>query len=123
MLVPTNVDGLAYHHLVDYAMKFYVAPGLIADGRLLPEHIVQWPVLTYPRNTFPYSHNRELLFRASEDHLRVFTISSLSTIERMAIDGLGVALVAEEAFSPSLEKGRLVPLDSDMDLPSLQFFS
>ena len=123
MLGPSNIDGLACHHLVDYEMKFYAAPGLIADDRLLPEHIVQWPVLTYPRNAFPYSYIRELLFRASEGRPRIFTNSSLSTIERMAIDGIGVALVAEGVFSPSLGQGHLVPLESDMDLPLLQCFS
>ncbi len=119
MLGPATVDGLACRHLINYPLRFYAAPGLIADQQLRLEDIRKFPVLTYPRNAYPYSHLRELLLEMTGEQPRIFTNSSLSTIERMAIDKIGVALVAQGAFSPSLEHGRLVALDSEIELPPL----
>ncbi|MGE4373998.1 MAG: LysR family transcriptional regulator [Xanthobacter sp.] len=123
MLGAGDVEGMASYHLINYPLRFYAAPGLVPDNKLGLEQLQHLPILTYPRNAYPYSHLRELLFRETNAHPRIFTNSSLSTIERMAIDRIGVALVAQGAFSPSLERKMLVALESDIDLPPLRFFA
>jgi DNA-binding transcriptional LysR family regulator len=123
MLGPAMIEGLQNRHLLDYPLRFYAAPGIVAGNHLDLNHIRRLPILTYPRHAYPYNHLRELLLRRTVERPRIFTNSSLSTIERMAIDRIGVALVAEGAFSPSLEQNRLVALTSDIDLPPLRFFS
>lgn len=123
MLGPANVEGMACHHLINYPLRFYAAPGLVADNRLGVDQVGLRPILTYPRNAYPYSHLRELLFRMTDTRPRIFTNSSLSTIERMAIDRIGIALVAQGAFSPSLERKKLVALESEIELPPLRFFA
>jgi DNA-binding transcriptional LysR family regulator len=123
MLGPAMIEGLQSRHLLDYPLRFYAAPGIVAGNHLDLQHMRRLPILTYPRHAYPYSHLRELLLGRSVERPRIFTNSSLSTIERMAIDRIGVALVAEGAFSPSLEQNRLVALTSDIDLPPLCFFS
>ncbi|MFG1201394.1 LysR family transcriptional regulator [Xanthobacter aminoxidans] len=123
MLGPANVEGMACHHLINYPLRFYAAPGLVPDNLLGVDQVGLRPILTYPRNAYPYSHLRELLFRMTDTRPRIFTNSSLSTIERMAIDRIGIALVAQGAFSPSLERKRLVALESEIELPPLRFFA
>lgn len=123
MLGPAAVDGLACRHLIDYPLQFYGVPGLIDGNHLSAEDMRRFPVLTYPRHAYPYTLLRELLFGMIDDQPRIFTNSSLSTIEKMAIDGMGVALVAQDVFSPSIRRGRLVPLECDIDLPPLRFYA
>lgn len=123
MLGPATIDGMACHHLINYPLRFYAAPGLIPNNTLTVDQLRRFPVLTYPRNAYPYTHLRDLLFKITEQRPRIFTNSSLSTIERMAIDRIGIALVAQGAFSPSLERKALVAQDSDIELPPLRFFA
>jgi DNA-binding transcriptional LysR family regulator len=123
MLGPAMIEGLQSRHLLDYPLRFYAAPGIVAGNHLDLQNMRQLPILTYPRHAYPYSHLRELLLSRAVERPRIFTNSSLSTIERMAIDRIGVALVAEGVFSPSLEQNKLVALTSDLDLPPLRFFS
>lgn len=123
MLGPATVDGLACRHLINYPLRFYAAPGVVSDNHLDLDHVRRLPILTYPRHAYPYSHLRELLLELTDEQPRIFTNSSLSTIERMAIDRIGVALVAQGAFSPTLEQNKLVALTSEIELPPLRFFS
>lgn len=53
---------------------------------------------------------------------RIFGNSSISTIEKMAVDGLGVALVAEGCISAAgLEKLEVV--GQDIEISPLQFYA
>ncbi|MFC4296607.1 MAG: LysR family transcriptional regulator [Castellaniella sp.] len=121
MLGPATVDKVACVHLVDYPLQFYAAPGFVQGDRLTIDELKRLPIITYPRNTYPFSLLREKLFRLTDQTPRIFTNSSLATIERMAADRIGVALVAKDAFSLSLVRGALVAMDSDLDMPSLSF--
>lgn len=123
MLGPASVDGLACHHLQDSPMQFYAAPDLIPGNHFKSEHIGHFPILTYPRHAYPHSQVRELLQRRGGQQPRIFPNSSLSTMERMAVDRIGVALVAQGAFQLSLEQGKLVALKSDLPIPVLPFYS
>lgn len=123
MLGPATMDGLACRHLINYPLRFYSAPGLVPDNHLSMDNIGSFPILTYPRQAYPYNHLRELLLDMTGERPRIFTNSSLSTIERMTIDRIGIALVAQDAFSPSLEQNKLTILTSEIELPPLRFFS
>ncbi|CAM3731772.1 LysR family transcriptional regulator [Castellaniella denitrificans] len=121
MLGPANDDKIACVHLVDYPLQFYAAPGFVRGNRLTIEELKRLPIITYPRNAYPFSHLREQLFRLTDQTPRIFTNSSLATIERMAADRIGVALVAQHAFSLSLVRGALVAMESDLEMPPLSF--
>lgn len=122
MLGPATIDGMACVHLVDYPLRFYGAPGLVKDNRLTIEELRRLPIITFPRQTYPYSHLREKVFNLTGQTPRIFTNSSQATIERMAADRIGVALFAEGALSPSVN-GTLVPLDSVLEMPQLSFYA
>jgi DNA-binding transcriptional LysR family regulator len=62
------------------------------------------------------------MFRGIGRPPRIFANSSISTIEKMALDGLGVALVAEGTLSSS-SIARLQVVESDVELEALSFFA
>lgn len=122
ILGPATIDGMACLHLVDYSLRFYAAPGVIQGNRLTVEELKRLPIITFPRQTYPYSHLREKLFSLTGQTPRIFTNSSQATIERMAADGIGVALFAEGALSPS-SANALVTVESDLEMPPLSFYA
>ena len=122
MLGPTIVEGFTCVKLKDYPLKFYAAADLVPDNAFSIGSMPTTPIITYPRNTYPYTYLREIIFKEIGRIPRIFTNSSISTIEKMALDGLGVALVAEGSLSAQgLEKLRV--LQSDIELPPLSFYA
>lgn len=122
MLGPSILEGFSCLKLKDYALKFYALPGLVPDNFLALKSKTSIPIITYPRNTHPYIHLREIMFRGIGRPPRIFANSSISTIEKMALDGLGVALVAEGTLSSS-SIARLQVVESDVELEALSFFA
>ena len=52
---------------------------------------------------------------------RIFASSSLASILRMAVDGIGIGVVPLAVVQPELAAGRLVLLEADHALPPLRF--
>lgn len=122
MLGPTILEGYTCLKLKDYALKFYALPGLVSENFLSLKSKTSIPIITYPRNTYPYIHLREVMIREIGRAPRIFANSSISTIEKMALDGLGVALVAEGTLSSS-SISRLKVVESDIELAALSFYA
>lgn len=122
MLGPTIVEGFSCVKLKDYPLKFYAIPALVPDDVFSIDSVPTTPIITYPRNTYPYTYLREKIFREIGRIPRIFTNSSISTIEKMALDGLGVALVAEGALSAQ-GLDRLRVLKSTIELQPLSFYA
>lgn len=122
MLGPTIVEGFSCLKLRDYALKFYAIPDLVSTDVFSVNSMPMTPIITYPRNTYPYTYLREIIFREIGRIPRIFTNSSISTIEKMALDGLGVALVAEGALSDQA-LAKMKVLQSDIELQPLSFYA
>lgn len=122
MLGPSLLEGFTSLKLKDYALRFFALPGLVADNVLSFDSKTSIPIITYPRNTYPYSYLREIVIRKTGRAPRIFANSSISTIEKMAIDGLGVALIAEGTLS-SASLSRLQVVDSNIELTALSFYA
>lgn len=122
MMGPAIVEGFTCLKLRDYSLKFYAVEGLVPDNMLSVRSMPTTPIITYPRNTYPYTYLREILFKEIGRVPRIFTNSSISTIERMALDGLGVALVAEGALSAGARE-TLQVLHTDIELQPLSFYA
>ena len=54
--------------------------------------LAQWPIITFSRNTQPYIVVRELFARAGL-HPTIHASASLATVVRMALDGIGIAVI------------------------------
>ncbi|MDK4737144.1 LysR family transcriptional regulator [Rhizobium sp. CNPSo 3490] len=122
-LGPSIVDGFTQRKLNDFPLHFYAKPGLLEGEALTYANASGFPILTYPRNTYPYEYLRDMLLRNTERPPRIFTNSSISTIEKMALDGVGIALVAEGSLRTDVQDRDLRKLSTDIVLPPLSFYA
>ncbi|ASS58008.1 LysR family transcriptional regulator [Rhizobium leguminosarum] len=122
-LGPSIVDGFTQRKLNDFPLHFYSRPGLLEGETLTYANASGFPILTYPRNTYPYEYLRDVLLRNTERPPRIFTNSSISTIEKMALDGVGIALVAEGSLRTDTQNSGLKKLSTDIVLPPLSFYA
>ena len=122
-LGPSIVDGFTQRKLNDFPLHFYAKPGLLEDEALTYANAAAFPILTYPRNTYPYEYLRDMLLRNTDRPPRIFTNSSISTIEKMALDGVGIALVAEGSLRADTQNSDLKKLSTNIVLPPLSFYA
>ncbi|PDT09053.1 LysR family transcriptional regulator [Rhizobium sp. J15] len=122
-LGPSIVDGFTQRKLNDFPLHFYAKPGLLEGEALTYANAAAFPILTYPRNTYPYEFLRDMLLRNTDRPPRIFTNSSISTIEKMALDGVGIALVAEGSLRADTQNNDLKKLSTNIVLPPLSFYA
>lgn len=122
-LGPSIVDGFTQRKLNDFPLHFYAKPGLLEGDVLTYANAAAFPILTYPRNTYPYEYLRDMLLRNTDRPPRIFTNSSISTIEKMALDGVGIALVAEGSLRADTQNSDLKKLSTNIVLPPLSFYA
>ena len=104
--------------LCDYHLAWVARPGLLGGSRPLAlRDLAGWPILTYARGTAPHAEVTELLSRPGLPPARIFSNSSLASIVRMALDGIGVGVIAPAAIRRELESGSLEVVQA---VPSLQ---
>lgn len=122
MLGPNDDATLENTPLRAYPLSFIAHPDLISENQRSDIHYVaRFPIITYPRDTYPLTTLRERISRIVMTPPRIFANASLSTMIRMARDGIGVALIPTEVVADELAAGQLVRLDVDLDLQPLQF--
>lgn len=122
LLGPVAAPGVRDLPLCSYPLAWVAKPGM-AVGATLAE-LSAWPILTYPRGTGPHEHLLALLARHAPSlpvRPRVFANSSVSSIVRMVLDGIGVGLIAPAAIERELAEGALQLLDGSPPLPPLVF--
>jgi len=78
------------------------------------------PIVTFSRNTQPYIAVRELFNRAGLLPT-IHASASLATVVRMALDGIGVAVIPPAILANVVPEKRLRPLKSEATLPDLNF--
>ncbi|HZP77285.1 MAG TPA: LysR family transcriptional regulator [Pseudolabrys sp.] len=121
LLGPISDPNVHTRPLCSFPLAF-VAGKTIEFGKKPPTlaEIAERPIVTFSRNTQPYMIVRELFARAG---LRptIHASASLATVVRMALDGIGVALIPPAILSNVVSDGRLRPLKSNVELPSLNF--
>jgi DNA-binding transcriptional LysR family regulator len=122
MLGPSMIDGFSSVKLTEYAMHFYAVPGLIDDNFFSKNSKSSTPIITYPKSTSTYSAARDIILKTMGRMPRIFGNSSISTIEKMAVDGLGVALVAEGCISAA-GLAKLEIVGQDVEINPLQFYA
>lgn len=84
------------------------------------EDIAKWPVITFSRNTQPYADVRAL-FERKGLRTTIHASASLATIVRMALDGIGVAVIPSAIIDNIAFAGRLRVLKTRPELPKLDF--
>ena len=76
--------------------------------------LTRYPVITYPRNTNPYVQVHEFLARSNLPPPRLYSNASLSTIVRMAVEGVGVGVgvIPAQIVRPELAHDTLRIVDT-----------
>ncbi len=115
-------EAVATAPLCRYPLAFVASPALpLARGTLPLADIAAWPIITYPRTTRPYIELMRLFNAPGLDRPRVYSSSSLSTIIRMAADGIGISVVPPVVVSTECAEDRLCILKVDAALPDLVY--
>lgn len=107
--------------LRDYPLAWVASPGLALSERPGLAELVRWPILSYARRTLPHTQIADLFSRPDLPPARIFASSSLATIVRMAVDGIGIGILPHAVVDRDLEEGRLRLLDVVPVLQPLRF--
>jgi len=87
---------------------------------LSPAAIAAWPIITFSRNTQPHIAVREL-FAQSGLRPTIHASASLATVLRMALDGIGIAVIPPAILHNVAAVGKLRLLKTTARLPTLNF--
>jgi DNA-binding transcriptional LysR family regulator len=121
LLAPTGDPNIHSRPLSTFAVDFVAAGKLgLSRRRIELAEIAEWPIVTFARNTQPYMALRELF---SRNGLRptIHASASLATVVRMALDGIGIAVLPPAILGNVAPAGRLRRLQTNVQLPPLNF--
>lgn len=109
--------------LCDFPLIWAMRPQKKGRGKvkMTMREMLQYPILTYARNTRPYSEiNQEFRARTGSTP-RIFPSSSLNAGQRMAERGVGIATVPEALVADAMSDGRLIEVETEWNPTPLTF--
>jgi DNA-binding transcriptional LysR family regulator len=118
---PTNNPDIYNRPLCSFGVAFVAASKIRFPRKAVDlNDIVKWPIITFSRNTQPYINLRDLFAR---NGLRptMHASASLATAVRMALDGIGIAVIPPAILKNVAPAGKLRRLATKIDLPPLNF--
>lgn len=121
LLAPAGNPNVHSRPLCTFAVDFVAATKLkLPRKRIDLADIAKWPIVTFARNTQPYIALRELFSRKG---LRptIHASASLATAVRMALDGIGIAVMPPAVIKSAAPAGQLRRLKTSVHLPPLNF--
>lgn len=108
--------------LCSYELNWVASPSLPLPPEPVPlRDLARWPIITFSRNTRPYGVIQEMFADADVPGVRMFGNSSLATVVRMTLDGIGVSAIPSIIISRELAEGRLRTFRAEQPLPTLDF--
>lgn len=115
-----NHPGVICRDLCRYPLVWVASPTLGIPHTVSLADLARWPIITYPRRSEPYTHIRSLVDPMSHS-TRIHSSSSLSTIIRMTVDGIGVSALPREIVAQALAAGVLREFEVEAAIPDLSF--
>ena len=120
LMGPVNVQEVFNRFLCHYTMGLIASPRLGLDPAHFSLHRVHGlPLITFARDSRPYRELGSLLHQQKLEHLKLHCSSSLWTIVRMTLDGLGLGAIPPRLVREALAEGKLIELP--IELPELEF--
>lgn len=121
LLGPVERVGLRNLPLCRFPLDFLASPALgLAHRGLGRDDLAGLSFITFSRRTRPYGELVAMLDGLSP-RPRIHASASLSTVIRMAADGLGVAVVPAAIAGREIAEGRLEAVAIDVTLPDIAF--
>lgn len=93
----------------------------LGPGPVTLEMLAALPILTFSRSTRPYWQLAEMFQKERLKNVRFFPNTSISSIVRMTLDGLGIAAIPREAVAEHIAEGRLRVIETGQEMPILNF--
>ncbi|PKW16120.1 LysR family transcriptional regulator [Saccharopolyspora spinosa] len=119
---PQQSDALIEKELCRYNLNFVASPDLrIGPGPLTAEALSRHPVITLPKGTYPYTLLRDWLAVPDNHPPRIFATWSMSTIIKMAVDCIGIAVIPTAAVEQEIEQGILEIKEAEIELQDFVF--
>ena len=121
LLGPVGDPNIHSRTLCAFPLAFVASPRLKLPNRPMTlEQIAKFPIVTFSRNTQPYIVLREMFARAGLP-VTVHASASLATVVRMALDGIGMAVIPPAILDNVAAPGKLRQVKTTVKLPSLNF--
>ncbi|KQU89628.1 LysR family transcriptional regulator [Mesorhizobium sp. Root102] len=122
LIGPVNVGNATNLPLCDYPISWIVPTQLpLKPDPVTLDDLAAFPIITFARRTRPYWQLLEILEKAHLHKVRIFANSSLSSIIRMTLDGIGVAAIPTHVVAEHLAAGQLRVVDTGHEMPVLTF--
>jgi DNA-binding transcriptional LysR family regulator len=118
---PANNPNVYSRPLCTFGVAFVASSRIKFPRKAIDiNDIVKWPIITFSRNTQPYINLRDLFAR---NGLRptMHASASLATAVRMALDGIGIAVIPPAILKNVAPGGKLRRLTTQVDLSPLNF--
>lgn len=106
-------------------MAWVASPQLIADNSrpMSAAELARHPIITYAHGTVNGQRIKAYLQDASLGKQRFLTSSSLSASIRMAVEGIGLAIIPEFIAEREIHDGKLLKLHLAQDYPATHYCS
>ncbi|NTF33849.1 LysR family transcriptional regulator [Rhizobium skierniewicense] len=116
LMGPVLEPRVANRPLCTYPLAWIAKPGLHSSENYASlETISALPVITYGSNSTPYRQVRDILQRYRFPTPRMYGSASLSMIAKMALDGIGTAVITPVFLGAEIARGELEILNVDTD--------
>lgn len=114
--------GITSLDLCSYPLSFVASANLELDHNPVSiETLSRYPLISFPKNTINYRYLQDIFQRQAHGAPRIHSSSSVSTIVRMTLDGIGISIIPAAVIRAELAGGTLVRLETGLDLPALDY--
>ncbi|MEH6476074.1 MAG: LysR family transcriptional regulator [Sneathiella sp.] len=108
LMGPISEFSIQNIDLCSFELAWVCRPDIdLPDGVVPITEILSKPVMTYARNTRPFSEVQALSKEEDVDVVRLFPSASLAACKRMALDGLGIGMLPLALIKDEVEQGIL----------------
>ena len=122
LLGPLSSPTIRNRPLCRFPLAFLASPKLdLPQGPVRLAALARHPIITFSRGTQPYVAVNDLFSQPHLPPIRLHASASLAPVVRMAVDGIGVAVIPPAIVADELEAGRLHIVEADAAIPDLGF--
>lgn len=122
LLGPLSDPHVQNRPLTRVPLAFLASPDFALPPGPVPRAVLaQLPLITFARRTQPHAALRALMTRSDLPPPRIHASASLAPVLRLAVEGVGIAVIPPAVAARELRDGSLVTIATDVVLPDLSF--
>jgi DNA-binding transcriptional LysR family regulator len=122
LLGPLSSPAIRNRPLCRFPLGYLASPSLELPPDPVPlEALADHPVITFSRGTQPYVAVNDLFSKPHLPPIRLHASASLAPVVRMAVDGIGIAVIPPAIVAEELRSGKLRVVTAEEAIPDLGF--